>query len=168
MERRDHKEKKSAQSVVAAKNAPLKPTMIPAIAPSLSMVVVDGTIKIGAIDDVAAAAIKRPAGPIHLPEGIPGRKGFGLLHIESNPGRVTMIKGLGFTNAINFIADVARNWTAILQGDDDRIILIREKDGYGQRIIVEQIRHKNAVCWSVITAIPARKIGPKEIVLFRK
>jgi hypothetical protein len=135
---------------------------------AIVMMNVGGSIDLGTINNIAAAKINRPAGPIRLPEGVPGRRGHGLLHIESNPHHSRMIKGLGFATAIDFVVDVAQNWSVILQGKNDRLILVREVTGYGYRIIVECSLHNGARCWSVVTAIPTRKIGPDDIVLFKK
>jgi hypothetical protein len=124
---------------------------------------IGGTVDIGAIDDTVAATINLPAGPIRIPEGVAGASGFGLLHVESNASRMKQIGGLGYACAIDFMVDIARNWTEIRAGDNGRIILIKKTQGYGLRGIVGW----TDACWSMTTAIPGRT-GGKELVLFSK
>ena len=131
------------------------------------MVKVADSVDIGAIDDVAAAAMKRDAGPIRLPEGIPGANGFGLLHLQSNASRMEQIKGLGFSNAIDFVVGIAVNWEEIREGNNGRLILIRPYKAYGLRGVVEWTQHNGTGCWSLTTAIPGRMRGP-ENVLFKR
>lgn len=116
------------------------------------------TAEIGCIDTVAAAAISRPSGPIYIVEGVGGSSGYGLLHIESNKNRMKMIKGVGYATASAFIREVATNWTLILQGEDDRLILVCKKAGYDFTVIVEH--HASRAFWMVITAIPRRVASP--------
>ena len=113
MEKRGLKEKnnQSAGAHASAKDTPPKSLPTPA------MMVVAGSIVLGQMDAAAAAAINRAAAPIHLPEGLAGRRGLGLLHVESTPGRVAAISGAGFPNALAFIAYVAKHWTAIVMGE---------------------------------------------------
>ncbi len=132
------------------------------------MINVSGSVDIGAIDAVAAAAIKRDAGPIRLAEGIAGPKGYGLLHLQSNESRMTQINGLKFAGAVEFCVDIAVNWTEIRQGEKNRLILIRPFMGYGLRGIVEWTSHKGAGCWCMTTAIPGRVRGPETVLYVKK
>ena len=99
MEKRGLKEKnnQSAGAHASAKDTPPKSLPTPA------MMVVAGSIVLGQMDAAAAAAINRAAAPIHLPEGLAGRRGFGLLHVESTPGRVAAISGARFPMLWHFM-----------------------------------------------------------------
>jgi hypothetical protein len=132
------------------------------------MIVVVGSVDIGVIDAEAAAAAKITAAAIRLPEGVPGPNGYGLLHVESNERRMKAIRGLQFAGAEAFIHDIAQNWVAIVAGENGRLVLVREIPGYGLRAVVGFTEHNGVPCWSVVTALPARRIGPNETVLFRK
>jgi hypothetical protein len=128
---------------------------------------VDGNIDLGLIDKDVAAAIRCTSGPIRLPQGFGGPKGHGLLHIEENERRIKEIRGLDYANATLFVVDVARNWTKIaLANEANRLVLARSIPGYDLRLVVQSHR-ASSHCWSVVTAIPGRKLKPAEIMFER-
>lgn len=132
--------------------------------PSHVMMNINGSVAIGNIDGAAAAAVGKPPSPICLPEGIEGPNGYGLLHVANNARRMKTITNLGFKTADEFIVGIAQNWSRICEGDNGRLILIRDYEGYGLRAILEYGQHKNTNCWCVITAIPGRKSGDDKIL----
>lgn len=111
----------------------------------------------GYIDAEAAEALGVEPGPIRLFDGVPGAKGYGLLHIESNEHRMKQIAGLGYKSASAFVADVATGWTKIIRGEDERsLVLVRPKGGYDLRIVVRPQASELGTIWSVTTGIPSR------------
>jgi hypothetical protein len=128
---------------------------------------VGDTIDIGMIGEDAASIVRCLSAPIRLPEGFGGAKGYGLLHIEDNKRRMNEIGGLGlgYKTATQFVVDIAQNWTKIaLANEPNRLILVRSIPGYDLKLIVEPHAQK---CWSVVTAIPSRRVKPSDILFER-
>lgn len=121
---------------------------------------------LGFIDSIVSAAIKRSPAAIRLPLGTKGSRGFGLLHIETNENRMKSIKGLGFSTATEFVAEVAAEWDVILEGDNNRLVLAKEKSGYDLRLIVQEFVRGEKRYWSVSTGIVSRVV--RGTILYKK
>jgi len=131
--------------------------------------VVGGGVELGEIPTEVAAALKCQAAKIRLPEGRGTAYGYGWLHISDNEQRMERIKGLGFATAAEFVLAIAANWTEIIAANEpNRLILVRHYAGYGLRLVVQHYRRGSLECWSVVTAIPGRKVRPAEVIFSKK
>lgn len=126
-----------------------------------------GSYDLGYIDDSVAAKIGVTGGPIRLQVGYPGPRGFGNLHVEAHTPRIKQLKELGYGSFLLFCAEVAQNYEAIQQGENDRLILIREKLGRDLRLIVEYCNQGDAF-WTIITGMPYRVSRKKELFRFKE
>ena len=114
--------------------------------------VTPGAPDLGAIPPDAALAAGVHPGPVRLPDGVPTSFGYGRLHIEGAPGRVNAMRGLGFSDVLDFVSQVATNWTRLLPAEDDKLQLVWRRDAADLRVVVRW----EAPCWAVVTALPSR------------
>lgn len=108
----------------------------------------------GVIDDSVAEAIGRPAGPICLPYGVPGAKGFGQQHIEQYPSRMARIQWFDFSTFVDYAYFICQHYEWIADGQDGRLVLVRSKDGYHHVVIVQH--NGTQSLWTITTGIPKR------------
>lgn len=101
------------------------------------------------------------AGSIRLLQGLPGKGGFGLLHIEE-PDRARAIQGRGYRTCKEFVFDVAASWTHLHKGENGRITVAAQCASGFNAIVL----HWQDGFWSVVTALPFRR--PKEPLVFEK
>ncbi len=81
----------------------------------------------GVIDDSVAETIGRQAGPICLPYGIPGPRGFGQRHVEEHPRRMTQIQGFGFPTFVAYAYFICQQYEWITDSHGTRLVLVRPK-----------------------------------------
>jgi hypothetical protein len=125
------------------------------------------SIDLGMIDKDAASIVRCRSAPIRLSQGVGGANGHGLLHIQDNNSRINAIRGLEYKTATQFVADIARNWTKIARAQADepnRLVLVHSILGYDLKLIVQLHAH---ICWSVVTAIPGRRMKTTDILFER-
>jgi hypothetical protein len=79
---------------------------------------IGGSIELGEIDGMTAAALGVPAGPIRIAEGFGGPKGYGYLHIKGYDSRVGQLLDIGFSSLEHCLSEVATNWTYIVADND--------------------------------------------------
>lgn len=108
----------------------------------------------GVIDDSVAAAIERQAGPIYLPYGVPGPRGFGQRHVEEHPNRMTQIRGFGFPTFVAYAYFVCQLYEWITDGHNGRLVLVRPKDGYDHTVVVQHNEPQSH--WAISTGLPKR------------
>lgn len=109
----------------------------------------DGTTIFGEINEETGLI---PA-PIKLSEGT---KDYGLLHIESRHGQ--QIKQSGFKGVIEFVENVAQNYTDIKEGkvrNSNKTYIIEVSDKYNNTLFVEL--SQDGSYWNVNSADVFRK-----------
>jgi len=119
---------------------------------------IDGSRDFGDISPEIARQIRRQAGKIRLRIGeqeANSQRGYGERHIERSK-RIKEIKLLGFTNARDFVAYIAKNYDAIYEGDSGSLILYK-KGAYHTEIISRLEPSEDADFWDVKTAYITRK-----------
>lgn len=118
----------------------------------------EGCKDFGEISNEIAKKIKRQSGKIRLRVGrqeINSEQGYGEKHIE-RPGRIKEIMLLGFSNARDFVAYIAKNYDAIYQGEKSSLILY--KSGVHHTEIISRLEPSiNCDFWDVKTAYITRK-----------
>lgn len=114
----------------------------------------NGSPHFGEIDDSIAKAIGRKPGPIYLPHGIEGARGFGNLHVEGHTSRMTLIKRLGFPTFIDYAEFVCGEYERITDGERDRLVLVRLKDAMDCAVVVQFFEDNGS--WRISTGIPKR------------
>jgi hypothetical protein len=107
---------------------------------------------LGEIEEAAAAACGRPAGPIRLLNGYPGPNGWGYRHIISNPDRMRQLLARGFGSPVTFACEVAKNWSTLHQGELERISIAFPKDGFQLALALQW----GGAFWSITTLLPFR------------
>ncbi len=108
----------------------------------------------GIIDDSVAGAIGRQAGPICLPYGIPGGRGFGQRHVEEHPKRMAQIRGFGFRTFVAYAYFICQQYEWITDGRGGRLVLVRPKDGYDHIVVVQHSEPRGY--WAISTGLPKR------------
>lgn len=113
-----------------------------------------GSLDFGAIPDDVALSLGIPSGPVRLQYGIPGSKGFGLRHIEDNPGRMQQFNNIGFNGVAHFVLSVASHYDHIAEvPTESRIALVRRHLEHDCALILQ---FNTGGFWSVTTALPYR------------
>lgn len=115
-----------------------------------------GHREFGVISTAQAAKILRPAGPIWLPEGIPGARGCGNLHCEGKPDRMKQLQGAGFTYFADFCEFVASDFDRICDARKGDLSLVRNKPGYEYHLIVRLVVDREGIRWDIVTGVPSR------------
>lgn len=108
----------------------------------------------GVIEDSVAEAIGRQAGPICLPYGISGPRGFGQQHVEGLSSRMAHIQGFGFPTFVAYAHFVCQLYEWIADGHDGRLVLVRPKDGYDHTMVVQHNEPQGH--WAISTGLPKR------------
>lgn len=108
----------------------------------------------GVIDDAVAAAIGRQAGPICLPYGAPGARGFGLRHIESTGERVQLIQSQGFASVTAYLYFVCQAYNWVIRGKRDRLVLVRVSEPFHHTAVIQ--RRPDRDYWTIVTGLPKR------------
>lgn len=105
----------------------------------------DGHVDLGAVP----AETGRQAGPIRL-------QVQGYQHIEAQ--RSATIRQLGYSDALDFVGDVAANYDAVFSGGGGTLILVRRLDGEPSQAAVVRLKpHGQGDFWSVDTAYFVRR-----------
>ncbi len=113
-----------------------------------------GALAFGAIPADVATAVGIPSGPVRLQNGIPGSRGFGLRHIEDNPGRMQQFLNIGFNGVAPYVLAIASNYEHIAEDPTaSRIALVRRHLEHDCVLIVQ---YNAGGFWSVTTALPYR------------
>jgi hypothetical protein len=120
---------------------------------------------LGEIEEEAARLIGGAAAPIRLQHGYEGARGFGNRHVETYEGRMKQIRGLGFATFVQFASFVSVGFEKVLEGEDGRRILVRQKGGYDLRVVIEFIAGEDPF-WTIVTGLPARIA--RGLVLYEK
>ena len=107
----------------------------------------------GVIDDSVAKAIGRQAGPIRLPFGVSGPRGFGEQHVEKQAKRMAAVRDYGFPTFVAYAYFICQGYEWIA-ADRDRLALVRPKDGYDHTVIVEHKEEQGH--WTITTGILKR------------
>lgn len=127
-----------------------------------TIILAPGSVKdIGEVCAEGAKSANVSAGPIRLLMGLPGKGGFGLLHI-SEPDRSRAIEGRGYSPPKAFVFEVARKWTHLHKGENGRLTVAVACAGGFNAIVL----HWQDSFWSVVTALPFRR--PKDPLFFEK
>lgn len=113
-----------------------------------------GSDVFGYVDHSVASDIGYHNGPIKLQNGYPGEKGYGFLHVEGNDRRMKQINGFSFSNFCDYAHFVSSEYDWIGLGENGRLILVRNCDGYELSLIIQH-RPKDGY-WSIVTGIPRR------------
>ena len=108
----------------------------------------------GSINDTVAVAIGREAGPICLPYGIPGPRGFGQRHVEEHPSRMMHIQRFGFSTFVSYTHFICQQYDWITDGHHGRLVLVRSKDGYDHTVVVQYDEPQGH--WAITTGLPKR------------
>ena len=111
-------------------------------------------LQFGVIDDSVAVAIARREGPICLPYGIPGPRGFGQRHVEEHPDRMAQIRGFGFPTFVAYAYFICRLYDWITDGRADRLVLVRAKNFYDHTVVVQY--NETQGHWAISTGLPKR------------
>jgi hypothetical protein len=111
-------------------------------------------LNFGAIDDSVARAIQRQSGPICLPYGISGSRGFGQRHVDETPKRMAQIQGFGFQTFVAYAYFVSQQYDWITDGKSGRLVIVRARDGYDHTIVVQYNELQGH--WAITTGIPKR------------
>ncbi len=119
------------------------------------------TMDLGRIDAAAAKALGIPEGPIRLYVGRPGKKGWGLEHVLTTPGRVTDIQRMGFADAKAFAVAIAGGWTQIHEGSKPialgRIMIVLPGNGGEPALSLQW----NGRAWAIVTMLPFARVSYK-------
>ncbi len=99
----------------------------------------------GRISAEIAKKIRREAAPIKLQHG---DARFGAVHIEQSHG--AEIRRAGYKSIEAFIADVAKNYSEIRQGEGSRLLLVKKNEGLKVNII-ELRPHKDGSFYGITT-----------------
>ncbi|MDQ7246658.1 hypothetical protein [Dongia sedimenti] len=118
--------------------------------------------RFGAIPEDVAAAINCICGPICLPYGVPGPRGFGELHVESNPSRMHLIQSFGFKRFAGFAHFIASGYDWVGEGDRGCLMLVRQKDAYDMTLIIRPA--PDLVRWNITTGYPKRVQDRKKLL----
>lgn len=110
----------------------------------------------GVIDDLVAKVTGRQVGPIFLPYGIPGFKGFGQQHVEDISSRMAKIRDFGYPTFVDYAHFVCRQYEWITDGHRDRLVLVRSKDGYDLTVVIQYDARPRHGHWAITTGIPKR------------
>lgn len=113
-----------------------------------------GTV-FGVIDQAVAEAIGRPQGPICLPYGIPGARGFGRQHVEGMDGRMRQIKGFGHPSFASYAYFICQEYGWVMAGDNERLKLVRQYKSYDHIVVVQFDAAQGY--WSITTGFPSRR-----------
>jgi len=110
----------------------------------------------GEITEEIGSEIGFPTGKVHLLNGFEGHHsaGFGRAHMLAKPERMRMLSGLGFRSLEQYVWHVTRDYDRILQGANNRLILLREHKGYQLHLMIEWRQERGF--WSIITGLPKR------------
>jgi len=111
-----------------------------------------GHVDHGLIERADAEKAGVQAGPIRLQIGYPGKKGFGYLHVQGMDDRIRQINGMGFKDFGAYCSGVAKGYTRICQGDEERLVLVWPKEGYDLQLVLEW---KDGF-WTIVTGVPKR------------
>ncbi|PCI38027.1 MAG: hypothetical protein COB46_12335 [Rhodospirillaceae bacterium] len=114
-----------------------------------------GRDELGEIPHEVAVGIGYHNGPIKLQRGFPGPKGYGFLHVEKNARRMQLLSDFGFGGFLQFCEFVAQHYDWIGKAKKDRLIIVREHDGYDFCLFIEH-KIKGTDHWSIVTGLPKR------------
>ena len=118
----------------------------------------NGSKDFGEITPEIAQQIRRQAGKIRLRIGeqeAHSERGYGEKHIE-RPKRINELKLLGFNNARDFVAYIAKNYDAIYEESGSTLVLY--KKGEHHTVIISRLETlNNDDFWDVKTAYITRK-----------
>lgn len=124
-------------------------------------------VHFGEIDAACAAAAGIRAGEIRLYNGWPGRRGWGHRHVQSTPGRVDLIKSIGFADEKAFAWAVAQGFTVVHEGDGgraQRVMIHMPYKGMWPGLALDW----RGTCWSITTMLPFHSIGASYPQIYEK
>lgn len=115
-----------------------------------------GKRSFGIITPEQGRFIKRPSVPIWLPVGIPGPRGYGNAHCESNADRMRKLNGLGFRYFADFCEAVADGFTSIRDAKKNDLAIVNRHGGYDCHLIIRYKHDDDGERWDIITGVPSR------------
>ena len=122
-----------------------------------------GGIDFGYLPEDAAKSIRRQAGPIRLLES-------DLQHIEERHSKE--IHQAGYSNAIEFVSQYSKSYSAIYRGDKGTLFLVSDFPGESAKNVVirlTQMPDKSSDYWAIKTASVMRRdyFRRRELLLLR-